>query len=263
MKSFSGKQAFLLTVAWLVFGLVAIPSLPAQENLLLRVGVTPDYPPLIFRQGDTITGVEVDLARRLGQELKRPVTLVPLKWEEQIPALLEKKTDIIMSGMSVTPAREVRIRFTEPYLKSGLLAAFRAEDLKKYPTREIILNSFAVAAAVKDTTGDIFLQRNFARGTRKVVLRKAADGVDELKRRSIDIFIHDAPYILWMVSENESVLSALWEPLNQEDLAWGVRKGEEAFFNQVDQAVKKWKSDGTLDTLLGRWLPAPYLKRFK
>jgi ABC-type amino acid transport substrate-binding protein len=263
MKTFSGKPTFILVIALLVFGAGGIIPLQAQEGLPLKVGISPDYPPLIYLQGDQVVGVEVDLARRLGQELKRPVTLVILNWEDQIPALLDKKTDIIMSGMSVTPAREVRIRFTEPYMKSGLIAAFRVENSKKYTSREIILNSASVAAAAKGTTGDVFLNRNFAPGTRKVVLTKASHAVDELKRRSIDIFLHDAPYILWMVSENEADISALWDPFQREDLAWGVRKGEDAFFEQVDQAVKKWKADGSLEILLAKWLPAKYIKFFK
>jgi ABC-type amino acid transport substrate-binding protein len=263
MKRVSGKIAFGTTFVLLLSGwLLMIPAL-AQQAPPLRVGVTPDYPPLIYRQGEAIVGVEVDLAKRLGQELKRPVSLVPLKWEEQITALLEGKIDIIMSGMSVTPAREVRIRFVEPYLKSGLVAAFRAEDTQKYISREVILNSFAAVGAAKNTTADVFLQRNFARGTRKVVLPRAADAVDELKRRSIDIFLHDAPYVLWMVSANEATLSALWEPFDLENLAWGMRKGEDAFYDQVNRALSQWKADGSLDTLLARWLPDKYLKFFK
>jgi ABC-type amino acid transport substrate-binding protein len=263
MKTLSGKLAVILGIGLLLFGVVMVNPLPAQEGTPLRVGITPNYPPLIYRQGDAVVGVEVDLARRLGQELKRPVTLVTLKWEDQITALMEKRTDIIMSGMSVTPAREIRIRFAEPYLKSGPVAAFRAEDINKYTSRDVILNSFAVVAAAKGTTGENFLQRNFAKGTRKVVLPRAADAVVELKRRSIDIFLHDAPYILWMVSENEAVLSALWEPFDQENLAWGLRKGEDGFYDQVNQALKNWKDDGSLESLLGKWLPARYLKYFK
>lgn len=262
MKTFSGKLNFILAISLLVFGVGVIIPVQAQEGPPLKVGITPEYPPLIYRQGDQVVGVEADLAKRLGQELKRPVTLITLKREDQISALLEKKTDIIMSGMSVTSAREVRIRFAEPYMKSGLVAAFRAEDSKKYSSREIILNTFGRVAAVAGTTGDAFLKRNFGPGSQKVMLPKAADAVDELKRRSVDIFLHDAPYILWMVSENEGDISAFPEFFEREDLAWGVRKGEEDLFKQVDQAVKKWKADGTIETVLTKWLPARYLKYF-
>ena len=250
-----------LGVGCLGIGLTTM-SVLAQE-VPLRVGVTPDYPPLIFRQGESVTGIEADLARKLGQELNRPVSLVTLKWEEQIDALLGKKIDLIMSGMSITPIREIRIRFSDPYLKSGLVAAFRAEDFKKYETKEGMLKGFAVVAAARDTTGDVFLKRNFPRATRKVVLPKPGDAVSELKRRSIDIFIHDAPYILWMVSQNEADFTALWEPLNQEALAWGIRKDDEALFTQVNGALRKWRGDGTLEAVLLKWLPGNYLNIFK
>jgi ABC-type amino acid transport substrate-binding protein len=256
------KQLVLtLGIGGLWIGLMAI-SVVAEE-VPLMVGITPDYPPLIFRQGETLTGIEVDLARKLGQELNRPVRLVTLKWEEQIDALLGKKIDLIMSGMSITPTREIRIRFGDPYLKSGLVAAFRAEDIKKYETKEGMLKGFAVVAAARDTTGDIFLKREFSRATRKVVLPKAGDAVSELKRRSIDIFIHDAPYILWMVSQNEADLAALWEPLNQEALAWGIRKDDDVLLSQVNSALKKWRGDGTLEAVLLKWLPGKYLNIFK
>ena len=151
MQSLFGKLAVMLGCGLLLCGVVTVFPSTAEEAPPLRVGITPDYPPLIYRQGNDLVGVGVEMARRLGQELKRPVTLVTLKWEDQIPALLEKQIDIIMSGMSITPAREVRIRFAEPYMKSGLVAAFRAEDARKYTTREVILNSFSVVAAVKST----------------------------------------------------------------------------------------------------------------
>ncbi len=256
------KQIVLaLGIGCIGMGLPAI-SVTAQE-VPLMVGITPDYPPLIFRQGESFTGIEVDLARKLGQELNRPVRLVTLKWEEQIDALLGKRIDLIMSGMSITPAREIRIRFADPYLKSGLMAAFRAEDSKKYVSREGILKAFAVVAAARDTTGDVFLKRDFPKTTRKVVLPRAGDAVYELKRRSIDIFIHDAPYILWMVSQNEADLTALWEPFNQEALAWGIRKDDETLFTQVNNALKKWRGDGTLEAVLLKWLPGKYLDQFK
>ena len=261
MKKWFKQLVLTLGIGCLGMGLAAL-SVSGQE-VPLMVGITPDYPPLIFRQGESVTGIEIDLARKLGQELNRPVRLVTLKWEEQIDALLVKKIDVIMSGMSVTPTREVRIRFADPYLKSGLVAAFRAEDSKKYESKEIILNAFPVVAAARDTTGDIFLKRDFPRATRKVVLPKAGDAVYELKRRSIDIFIHDAPYILWMVSENEADLSALWEPFNQETLAWGFRKDDVALLNQVNGILKKWRGDGTLEAVLLKWLPGKYLNLFR
>jgi ABC-type amino acid transport substrate-binding protein len=229
----------------------------------LRVGVTPDHPPIIFRQNEAITGVEADLARKLAEELKRPFRFVILSWEDQIPALLENRIDITMSGMSVTKAREIRIAFAEPYLKSGLVAAIRAEDAKKYNSKEIILNGYVTVGAVKDTTGDAFVKRNFPNAVRKTFLSNAKDAINELKRRTIDIFVYDAPSVVWFVSENEADIAGFWEPLTEEYLAWGVRKNDERFLTDVNTVLKQWKQNGTLNGVLQKWLPAEYLKRIR
>src|SRR5580765_8042281 len=83
----------------------------------LRVGITPEYPPLVFRLPDGTNGLEIDFAKALGHELGRPVEFVVLRWDQLPDALTDGKIDIIMSGMSVTKARQIRIRFSEPYLR--------------------------------------------------------------------------------------------------------------------------------------------------
>ena len=50
------------------------PSRPGE----LLVGTTPNYPPIIFKQGGEIQGVEADLARRLTQNLQLHLTFVEL-----------------------------------------------------------------------------------------------------------------------------------------------------------------------------------------
>jgi len=233
----------------------------AEIQKELRVGISPNYPPVIFRQNDNIMGIEADLAGKLGVELNQPVRFVALPWEEQIPALMDGRIDIIMSGMSVTKAREVRIVFTEPYLKSGLVAAFRAEDTKKYISKDSILNGFVTVGAVKDTTGDAFVKKNFPNAVRKTFFPMARDGASELKRRAIDIFVNDAPNIIWTVSENEADIAALWEPLTEEYLAWGVRKEDGKFLMDVNSILGRWKQNGTLHEILRHWLPEGYFKK--
>ncbi len=46
---------------------------PYQEFL---AGVTPNYPPIIFKQGGEIAGIEADLARLLATELGKPVKFI-------------------------------------------------------------------------------------------------------------------------------------------------------------------------------------------
>jgi ABC-type amino acid transport substrate-binding protein len=81
---------------------------------LLRVGITPNYPPLAFQKQGALSGLEPDLARAVGRELGRPVVFVERPWQILIPSLEAGEIDVIMSGMSMTEARQHRVWFVQP-----------------------------------------------------------------------------------------------------------------------------------------------------
>jgi ABC-type amino acid transport substrate-binding protein len=105
-----------------------MPALPTTPPASLRVGLTPNYPPVVFKEQGTITGLEADIARGVGEELGRPIAFVELAWEDLIPALEGGRIDVIMSGMFVTPVRQHRVRFVKPYLRIGQMAIIRKSD---------------------------------------------------------------------------------------------------------------------------------------
>jgi len=226
----------------------------------IRVGVTPTYPPVIFKMDGKIVGLEADLAKRLAAELKRPVEFVEISWERQIPSLLEGKTDIIMSGMTITQARQVRITFSQPYLTSGLMIAFTAENASKYTSLKNIMESVPAVGFVAGTTGEVYARDNFREENRMVPVKLADEAVLALKNRRIDIFVYDAPAIVWIVSENEAELKFLPEPLNIEYLGWGLRRDDRELLVKVNALLSKWKNDGTLKEMILKWLP--YWKHF-
>jgi ABC-type amino acid transport substrate-binding protein len=104
----------------------------------------------------------------------------------------------------------------------------------------------------------VFVQRNFP-NARRVELSRASDGALALRRRSIDVFVHDAPAIAWLVSANEADVAPIRHYLNREALAWAVRPTDTALLAQVNAALAAWKADNTLTGILTRWLP--YLKQ--
>jgi polar amino acid transport system substrate-binding protein len=259
------RSFVIALVAAVFFGCATAPP-PAGERSEgvppLRVGITPDFPPLVFKQGDQIVGIEAELARMLGEELGRPVKFVEVKWDAQIPALLEGRTDIIMSSMTVTRERQVRIAFAEPFMKSGLVAAVRSDDVSKYPTAQGIMNLVGIVGFVPNTTSDAFVRKNMPHAQQHYLSypRQAANA---LQQRWIDIFIGDAPTVIWLVSENESHMAGIWRPLNEEYLAWGMRKDDRDLLARVNAALAQFRSDGRLDRVLHKWLPKQYLERMK
>ncbi len=106
-----------------------------------------------------------------------------------------------------------------------------------------------------DTTSETFVRDKFTNALNVVPFRRTSDAVYSLKTRRIDLFVFDAPSIVWLVSENEGVLTGFWRRLNVEYLGWGVRKGDDDFLKRVNSVLSNWSQDGTLRQVLLKWLP--------
>ncbi|KGK14253.1 amino acid ABC transporter substrate-binding protein [Vibrio navarrensis] len=136
MKLFKHRIA-RLSIAALLTGLLTLslstPSLAnesATANLdsinqrgTLRVGMSTFVPWAMRNKQGELIGFEIDVAKRLAADSGWKVEFVPTAWDGIIPALLAKKFDVIIGGMSVTPERSKSVLFTAPYSHSGVQVA--------------------------------------------------------------------------------------------------------------------------------------------
>ena len=225
------------------------------RDQMLRVGVCANMPPLIFKQDSRIVGLEAELAYALAAATGKTLYFVELKWDDLIPALLEKKIDIIMSGMSITKTREVRITFSKPYLTVGQIALVRGEDRGKYGNAYSIMYSDAKVGTEKSTIGDFLVQQRFTKADRKP-FDSPEKAVKELIKGNIDIFIHDAPVVWWLASEYESRgLVPVPALLTKEQLGWGIRYGNTELLESANNFLVVRKNDGNLKKVMKKWIP--------
>ena len=243
-----------------VIGLCGCASIGSGGKQPLKVGFSPTYPPMIFSQDGDPAGVEYDLMRKLGRELDRPVTAVSMPFDELIDALVAGKIDIIMSGLSVTKARQVKIAFTDPWMNAGLGVLMRKAQSESIQTVDDVLRFSGNIGVLVNTTADDFVRRN-AKNARVIKIASAADAGVLLQRRTIDLFIHDIPSVAWQAASNEAELTVLMTPLNREEIAWGVRRDDTELLAAVNPLIAAWKADGSLDATITKWIP--YYGRFK
>jgi ABC-type amino acid transport substrate-binding protein len=239
-------------------------SLAAETNAApggapIRVGIAPDYPPVVFRQPAGVDGLEIDFAKALGQELGRPVEFVALERDRLIDNLLNRQIDIIMSGMSVTKARQIRVSFCDPYVRNQLRAIFPVKAAAQFKTKDDVLNAKAKIGVITGTVAETFVKQNCTNA--QIVNFTARENIPFylLRDGRMDLFIDDTFALAYMFSKNEANMAYLPDALSEDTLAWGVRPGDTEFQGQVNKALAKWKDNGALEQMLTRWVP--YVKK--
>ena len=221
----------------------------------LKVGVSGDYPPLIYKQEGRLVGIEADCAKAVGDILGQQMTLVEMPFEKLIPALAAGEIDVIMTGMSITPERSKQVMFTEPYLRIGQMAILSTDKVGAFAQPSSIYQEGVRIGVEPGTTGAAFAADNLPNA--KVSFYVNPDAAFEgLRKDEIDLYIHDAP-TSWRLATNPAYadLISLYKPLTREELAWAVRKDDPALAAALNSALNTLKGNGTLRYIFNRWIP--------
>jgi octopine/nopaline transport system substrate-binding protein len=121
----------------------------------IRIGTEGAYPPWNAKDASgNLIGFEVELAKELCAIMKHECTIVEQDWDGMIPALLMRKFDAIMAGMSITDERLKTINFSQGYADEvASLAVMKGSSLENLNTVESL--SLSKKSAAKKTLEQI------------------------------------------------------------------------------------------------------------
>ena len=124
----------------------------------IRIGTEGAYPPWNSKDASgNLIGFEVELANELCKIMKAECTIVEQDWDGMIPALVMRKFDAIMAGMSITDERKKTITFSQGYADEvASLAVMKGSSLEGMDTPEGInlsLGGSDVKKALKTIKG--------------------------------------------------------------------------------------------------------------
>ncbi len=124
----------------------------------IKIGTEGAYPPWNAKDASgNLIGFEIELAQELCKIMEHECVIVEQDWDGMIPALLMRKFDAIMAGMSITSERLKAINFSQGYADEvASLAVMKGSSLESMNTPEgINLNkkSGEVKKALKTIRG--------------------------------------------------------------------------------------------------------------
>ena len=221
----------------------------------LRVGFEAGYLPfeMANKKGEFI-GFDIDMAKAMAKAMGVKFVPVNTSWDGIIPALVTKKFDIIISGMTVTQERNLKINFADPYIIVGqtiLLNKKHEGVVKSY--KDLNDPKFVVTSKL-GTTGEQAIKRLIPKATYKSFEVESEAALEVLTGKA-DATIYDLPFCAtFMAQRGEGKLIFLDEPFTYEPLAWAIRKGDPDFMNWLNNFLNQMKNDGRYDQIYNKWI---------
>lgn len=218
----------------------------------LRVGLEPGYMPFEMKdKKGNIIGFDVDMAKQMAKSMGVKLTFVPTAWDGIIAALLTDKFDILMSGMTVTQERNLKINFATPYISVGqTILANKKHAGKKWKELDTPEHTIVTKLGV---TGEIATRKMFKKA-KILTFETEADGAQELLNGNADAFVYDKPYNAIFMAQKGAGKVLHWDTdLTYEPLGWAVRKGDPDFLNWLNNFLTQTKGDGRYDKIYAKW----------
>ncbi len=217
----------------------------------IRVGMDVFVPWAMKDKKGELIGFEIDVAKQLAEDMGVKVEFVPTKWSGIIPALLAGKFDVIIGGMGVTPQRNMKINFTNPYYYSNQGVLANVEKSKGFVLADFNSPDVNLAARLGSNAA-LAAKKNFPKAKLRLFDDEPA-AVQEVRNGRVHAMVASQPLPAHMAADTPDLLVSYNEQLMKEPIAFGVRKGDFDTVNFFNNWIETVKSRGWIDERYAYW----------
>ena len=118
----------------------------------IKIGLSIFKPWSMRDKNGELIGFELDVGQKLAEDMGVEAEFIPTAWDGIIPSLVGGKFDVIISGMTTTPQRNLTINFTDPYAFSGVTILANTKMTAGFTSMEDYNNSEVIFAARRGAT---------------------------------------------------------------------------------------------------------------
>ncbi|MBW2328882.1 MAG: transporter substrate-binding domain-containing protein [Deltaproteobacteria bacterium] len=217
----------------------------------IRVGMDVFVPWAMKDKKGELIGFEIDVAKQLAEDMGVKVEFVPTKWSGIIPALLAGKFDVIIGGMGVTPQRNMKINFTNPYYYSNQGVLANVEKSKGFVLADFNSPDVNLAARLGSNAA-LAAKKNFPKAKLRLFDDEPA-AVQEVRNGRVHAMVASQPLPAHMAADTPDLLVSYNEQLMKEPIAFGVRKGDFDTVNFFNNWIEMVKSKGWIEERYAYW----------
>ena len=224
----------------------------------LVVGTAASMPPLNMTTRDgEIIGLEIDLAKAMAASMGVELRLEAMQFHELLPALEAGKIDMVLSGMTITPQRNMRVAFAGPYFKSGKAILTKLPTMAEAQTPEDINDPRKSIVTLRGSTSEQFVKENLPK-LKLVTAESYDEAIDMVINGKVDALFADYTVcVVTIFRYPEERLLTVVSPLTYEPLGIALPDNDPLFVNWVDNYLTTLEDSGALEELTWEWFENP------
>ena len=228
-----------------------------DNDAVLTMGTNAAFPPYEFYDGDTIVGIDAEIAAAIAEKLGLELQIVDMDFGSIITAVQTGKIDMGMAGMTVTEERLQNVNFSTTYA-TGIQVVIVPADSDITSVDDIFAKLNAgedvLIGCQEATTGAIYASGDFG-DDHVTTYPNGATAVQALTQGKLDCVIIDNQPAINFVAANEG-LKILDTEYVTEDYAIAISKDNEDLLNQINAALEELIADGTVQEILDKYIVA-------
>ena len=220
----------------------------------MRVGFSTFVPWAMKDKQGGYTGYEIEVARQLAKDMGVEIDFVPTKWSGIIPALLTGKFDIIIGGMGITPERNLKVNFSDPYEYSGMSIIANRKLTGNRSGLDAFNDSETVVVARIGTTAAAAAKK-FLPKAQLNLFDDEGQALQEVLNQRAAAMVSSQPFPEFQALKypDRLFLPLQGKTFTKEPIGFAIRKGDVDFLNFLNNWIRVKNADNWLQERYDYW----------
>ena len=215
-----------------------------QKKGVIRVGMSTFVPWAMRDKTGELMGFEIDVARELAKDMGVKAEFVPTNWSGIIPALLTGKFDVIIGGLGITPVRNLKVNFTEPYDFTGMSIVAHRKKAEGFSSLADFNKKEVTIAVRMGTTAEMAAKKYLPKASFKL-FENESQALQELHLGRVHGVVSSAPLPRFQALKYPNKLTVpLEEDFTREPIGFALRKGDHDALNFFNNWIRAKQADG-------------------
>lgn len=245
------------------------PVAPVLDRIVkkgeLVVGTAGSMPPLNMTTKDgKIIGLEAELAGAIAASMGVELKMEAMPFSELLGALKAGKIDMILSGMTMTPGRNMKAAFVGPYYISGKAFLTKNKEIASAQHTSDIDSADNTIVTLQGSTSQHFVEGVLPKA--KLVTAKDYDeAVKMVLEDKATAMVADYPICMVSVFRYPGKgLESVVTPFTYEPIGIALPPNDPLLVNWMQNFLHTLKDSGELKKLKDHWLkPGPWVEKLK